>query len=72
MTPELSSFAKRPKNLLLSNQKFLKTFGIQLGPWQQQLDEVLAEMREDAILAGNGIGERGRGVRDLIGIDEVC
>ena len=72
MTPELSSFAKRPKNLLLSNQKFLKTFGFQLGPWQQQLDEVLAEMRADAILDGNGIGERGRGVRDLIGIDEVC
>jgi len=43
LTADLSSFAKRPKNLLLSSQKFLTTFGFQLGTWQQQLHEVLAE-----------------------------
>jgi dTDP-4-dehydrorhamnose reductase len=42
-TTESSSFAKRPKNALLSCQKFLTTFGFQLATWQQQLREVLAE-----------------------------
>jgi dTDP-4-dehydrorhamnose reductase len=70
LTTELSSFAKRPKSVLLSSQKFLKTFGFQLGPWQHQLDEVLAEMRADATLARNGISERVPVVRHLIGIDE--
>jgi dTDP-4-dehydrorhamnose reductase len=43
-TTEHSSFARRPKNSLLSCQRFLTTFGFQLAPWQQQLNEVLAEM----------------------------
>jgi dTDP-4-dehydrorhamnose reductase len=42
-TAEHSSFARRPKNSLLSCQKFHTTFGFQLGPWQQQLEEILGE-----------------------------
>jgi len=43
-TTEHSSFAMRPRNSLLSCQKFLTTFGFQLPSWQQQLQEVLAEI----------------------------
>lgn len=69
---ELSSVAKRPKNLLLSNQRFLKTFGFQLGPWQQQLDEVLAEVKAGAAVSSkNEASGNVRVLRDLISIDEA-
>ncbi|MBV8674848.1 MAG: dTDP-4-dehydrorhamnose reductase [Acidobacteriaceae bacterium] len=45
-TAESGSFAKRPSYSLLSCEKFLSTFGFQLPPWEQQLDEVMAEVRE--------------------------
>ena len=44
-TAEYPTPAKRPKNSVLSNDKFDSTFGFRLKPWQQQLDEVLAELR---------------------------
>jgi dTDP-4-dehydrorhamnose reductase len=34
--------ARRPANSVLSNDKFARTFGFRLPPWQKQLDEVLA------------------------------
>lgn len=37
--------AKRPRNSVLSNEKFAKTFGFRLPPWQEQLDEVMADLR---------------------------
>ncbi len=43
-TTEHSSFARRPKNSLLSCQKFMTTFGFELASWQQQLEEVLADL----------------------------
>lgn len=70
VTAELSSFAKRPKNVLLSCQKFLTTFGFQLGPWQQQLDEVLADVA--AIRRAGRVGlDAIQGTGDLIGVDEA-
>jgi dTDP-4-dehydrorhamnose reductase len=71
LTAELSSFAKRPKNLLLSSEKFLKTFGFQLGPWEEQLDEVLADLKASSDPALNDRVDIIRGLRDLISIDEV-
>jgi dTDP-4-dehydrorhamnose reductase len=37
--------ATRPANSMLANGKFARTFGFRLPSWQQQLDDVLAEMR---------------------------
>ena len=37
--------ARRPANSVLANDKFARIFGFRLPSWQQQLDEVLAEMR---------------------------
>lgn len=71
LTADLSSFAKRPKNLILSSEKLLKTFGFQLGPWQEQLDEVLAEIKAGAVLGGNEVAGTARTLRDLISIDET-
>jgi dTDP-4-dehydrorhamnose reductase len=71
LTAELSSFAKRPKNVLLSSQKFLKTFGFQLGPWQEQMDEVLAEIKTTSGQARNEMIGGARALHDLISIDEV-
>ena len=34
--------AKRPKNSVLSNDKFERTFGFRLAPWEAQLADVLA------------------------------
>jgi len=48
-TTEHSAFARRPKNSLLSCQKFLTTFGFQLASWQQQLEEVLAEIPVETV-----------------------
>lgn len=62
-TTDHSSFAKRPKNSLLSCQKFLTTFGFQLTPWQQQVKEVLAEMQSEEV--------REAAALDLIGVDEA-
>ncbi len=45
-TAESASFARRPRYCLLSCQKFHTTFGFQLGSWEQQLDEVMEELRE--------------------------
>jgi dTDP-4-dehydrorhamnose reductase len=41
-----ASFARRPRYCLLSCQKFLTTFGFQLAPWEQQLEEVMQEVRD--------------------------
>ena len=43
---ENASFARRPKYCLLSCRKFRAAFGFQLDPWQQQLREVMEEVRE--------------------------
>jgi dTDP-4-dehydrorhamnose reductase len=43
-TTEHASFARRPRNLVLSCQKFFNTFGFQLDSWEQQLEEVLSEL----------------------------
>ncbi|HEX3469892.1 MAG TPA: dTDP-4-dehydrorhamnose reductase [Silvibacterium sp.] len=48
LTAGHSSVARRPKNSLLSCQKFLTTFGFQLASWQQQLEEVIAEVLIDS------------------------
>jgi dTDP-4-dehydrorhamnose reductase len=53
-TTEHSSFARRPRNAVLSSQKFLDTFGFELGSWQQQLEEVLAEVPVDTEAAKEG------------------
>jgi dTDP-4-dehydrorhamnose reductase len=45
-TSENPSFARRPRYCLLSSRKFLATFGFQLTPWEQQLKEVMEEVRE--------------------------
>jgi dTDP-4-dehydrorhamnose reductase len=34
--------AKRPKNSVLSNEKFDRTFGFRLTSWQEQLEHVMA------------------------------
>jgi dTDP-4-dehydrorhamnose reductase len=44
-TIEHPSFARRPKNSLLSCQKFLTTFGFQLSSWEEQLEEVLEDLQ---------------------------
>ena len=62
-TTEHASFAKRPKNSLLSCQKFLTTFGFQLTTWQEQMKEVLAEIESAGAREGMS--------RDLIGVDEA-
>jgi dTDP-4-dehydrorhamnose reductase len=41
-TAEYPTPALRPKNSVLSNEKFAATFGFRLRPWQAELDEVLA------------------------------
>jgi dTDP-4-dehydrorhamnose reductase len=45
-TSENASFARRPKYCLLSCQRFHTTFGFELPPWEQQLEEVMEEVRE--------------------------
>jgi dTDP-4-dehydrorhamnose reductase len=39
--------AKRPANSVLSNDKFAQSFGFQLAPWQQQLQEVIAGVQTE-------------------------
>ena len=72
LTAELSSLAKRPKNLILSSEKFLKTFGFQLGPWQEQLDEVLAEIKAGPVPGRNDVAGSAHPLRYLISVDETC
>jgi dTDP-4-dehydrorhamnose reductase len=43
-TTDYPTPAKRPKNSVLSNQKFEQTFGFRLAPWDVQLSEVLQEI----------------------------
>ena len=50
LTAEHSSIARRPKNSLLSCQKFSTTFGFQLSSWQQQLEEALAEIPAEILV----------------------
>jgi dTDP-4-dehydrorhamnose reductase len=38
--------ARRPANSLLANDKFAQTFGFRMTDWREQLDEVLATMKE--------------------------
>ncbi|MBV8629383.1 MAG: dTDP-4-dehydrorhamnose reductase [Silvibacterium sp.] len=45
-TAENASFAKRPRYCLLSCRKFVATFGFELSPWEEQLEEVLHEVRD--------------------------
>jgi len=45
-TAENPSFARRPKYCLLSCEKFQTTFGFELPSWEQQLREVMEEVRE--------------------------
>ena len=44
-TAEYPTPAQRPKNSLLCNDKFEREFGFRLGPWQEQLDEVMSHVR---------------------------
>ncbi len=46
--------ARRPANSVLSNDKFAHTFGFRLPPWQQQLNQVLAEMQVETPMRANG------------------
>ena len=46
--------AKRPANSVLSNDKFAHAFGFRLPTWQQQLNDVLAEMRVETPMRANG------------------
>jgi dTDP-4-dehydrorhamnose reductase len=64
-TADIGSFARRPRYCLLSCQKFLTTFGFQLPAWEQQLEEVMEEVRE---LEGSWEIKPARG---LIGFDEA-
>ena len=64
-TAESASFARRPRYCLLSSQKFHTTFGFQLGPWKQQLEEVMEEVRELESEWG------ARSARDLIRWDKA-
>jgi dTDP-4-dehydrorhamnose reductase len=64
-TTENPSFARRPRYCLLSCQKFLTTFGFQVGPWQEQLQEVMEEVRQ--LETSWEIGS----ARDLIRFDEA-
>jgi dTDP-4-dehydrorhamnose reductase len=66
LTAEKPSFARRPKNSLLSCKKFLTTFGFQLSSWQQQLEEVLAEtqVEDDSV-------EMAWGVSDLLHVNRA-
>jgi dTDP-4-dehydrorhamnose reductase len=59
LTAEKPSFARRPKNSLLSCKKFLTTFGFQLSSWQQQLEEVLAEtqVEDDSVEMAWGVSD---------------
>jgi dTDP-4-dehydrorhamnose reductase len=41
-TAEYPTPAARPRNSVLSNEKFAATFGFRLGPWQEELERVLA------------------------------
>lgn len=43
-TAEYHTPAKRPANSVLSNDKFERSFGFRLAPWQEQVREVLAEI----------------------------
>jgi dTDP-4-dehydrorhamnose reductase len=45
-TTEDPSFALRPRYCVLSCRKFLATFGFQLPPWEEQLKDVMQEVRE--------------------------
>jgi dTDP-4-dehydrorhamnose reductase len=65
VTTEHSSFAKRPRNSVLSCQKFLTTFGFELAPWPQQLAEVMEEIQKQE--ASWDI----QGSPNLIGFDEA-
>ena len=47
-TAEYPTPAVRPKNSVLSNEKFAATFGFRLQPWQAELDEVLAGRTAEA------------------------
>jgi len=71
LTADLSSFAKRPKNLLLSSQKFLTTFGFQLGPWQQQMEEVMADVMASEAPFNDPARERPSQSGHLIGIEKI-
>lgn len=44
LSEEYMAAAERPKNSILSNQKFLRTFGFQLRDWRDQLADVLADL----------------------------
>lgn len=44
-TSEYPIPARRPKNSVLSNDKFESTFGFRLRSWEEQLDEVIAELQ---------------------------
>jgi dTDP-4-dehydrorhamnose reductase len=43
-TADYPTPAKRPRNSVLSNEKFERTFGFRLTPWQTQIAEVLSAM----------------------------
>ncbi len=43
-TAEYPTPAKRPRNSVLSNEKFERTFGFRLTPWQTQIADVLSAM----------------------------
>lgn len=38
--------ARRPRNSLLDNGKLTSTYGLTLGPWEHQLDEVIAQVHQ--------------------------
>ncbi len=44
LTGEVATLAKRPKNSMLSSQKFAHVFGFRLAHWEEQLEEVLSEL----------------------------
>ena len=46
--------ARRPANSVLANDKFANAFGFRLPTWQQQLNDVLAEMRVETPMRANG------------------
>ncbi len=41
-TADYPTPARRPKNSVLSNEKFARAFGFRLTPWQEQLENVMA------------------------------
>jgi dTDP-4-dehydrorhamnose reductase len=71
VTTEHPSFAKRPKNSLLSCQKFVTTFGFQLAPWQEQMQEVLVEIQDLERKTRENAPEAGPNLNYLIGVDKT-